>query len=1858
MKRWGALMLVVAFLVTTATMYSLNKVASAVSEETAEDVGMVLNQNNSGEDSDVAYSTEEISAESAADTSESGDEENATSSEDASANTSDSSETASADSDASGEDTTDNSDNATSDENSSDNSVTEDNAASTETTDDNSSSTEEGSDASSEASSDNQIGENTDSSEIDSTKEGTSTENPTTDNSSTENSLAGQAPAEGENAADKALTSEEDELKTEDQEGKEAEGSKAKEGTLASGDEVELTEDVVLTVSYVDEENNSIADEKEISLSESLDFTTEAPKQDGYEFMKAAIDGTEITKITAKQDANGFRYYEVALADAENAEEATVVIKENKTVVLTYIKEVIIDGGIKLTARYLDKDGVEIKEASELAITSETELKQDETTNIDGFFYVDATYNDQKVVRITPVFDEKQENTETAETDENVEAENEETENSEAVEATDNKVVIKEFIITNAANEQIVVTEDADIVFNYIKLTSEKNFEYSDEKVIVKAETTSEGAFPEGIELKVTEVNSSTENYSYDAYMNALNENAESIAKDAGLEEACQYNEANTLLYDIAFMYEGIEIQPLQGSVNVSIEFKNNQLSNDLQAVEDENIAVVHLPIKEEVKEASDINSTEEATQIKAEDVEVKTLIETTADVDNGENANETVEFKEDSFSVFAVISYQKHEPGTDTFETILGDAINFGIVANRIKIKESETNFAVNIADASDQSGNDLTNPVEQTFMAASVNGSFQLKGEDAYFIVPKEYASRITHVNEVGGDHVKFDTAYTSEEITKLVDDMRKYTRDASNDLASRKDNATVVVGNDGKYYLDIRANKPGTYYVTFNSEDMKQIAQDDWLNVYKRDDQTVVFNVTTADNISLHKFRVNDVPTGEAEMLKQANNASKTIIWNFINATNVKTCGSVVGVLLSGHSNAHFENAATSAGWVMFPDVEITSGEWHNTYDHIRQISGMAQFQAYKTIDGKDASVSGFKFNLYKWNGNNWSVVETVENDHASPHNVFFNSVTFGGDSEKTDPHYQYVSAKNVGESQDFLFAIGEINGSTDENGKAYYPDENIYYAKVTVTLQKMNEISGKGIYYRVSTPEYYTDSSLTKNTKINGNIPTFNNKTINGSVGILLRKYLNGADPGNLKFGFTIRALTSNGTNFKVLNNNVYNDGSRISYAFKFDSDSKIIYNDSIYLVITENDIPDGGSGINIKKDSSYIIARVNNPGKDNQSVDYYKLDANNSDDLNRIKSLEESVGKEGLNKDNIPFLAGHVMAKTKRSANKIANEDEVAFYNTGTGRLRIHKMVINDWDADFVRDGKEFSMLNHCTFRITNNATKNYIVFRSFVGDPQKPKMDGAVEYDGKTHKPTGNYYPVSYNRSAQWTIDNLPSGTYTVEEVGDDITFAYEPSSNSITYLYDSNLSRVTKYDVTVDGEGASSIGTGGDNYRVVYSIDLPNHYDHGPTDVKVGDNTVNNKEGSSKSHTQTVQVCNYYSLPVGPIKIAKNFTGGKWNKNMEFQFRIDPVSYTAWDSAGNGVSIPTGQPMPIGGNTIALTGKDAKKNKDGSYSAIGMFTSIPYRFEGIYYYKITEVDTGLGGVIYDTSEYYVEIKVTKKHTEFNKTYNGENMANQGNYSNTGQTTVREDFFYLGADIRYATDKKFDNVVAQCELYLGKDPKTDTPLMNEFQVNYTYGKADGSSVVFNNSLAGKLVVSKKWFDMDGKDDMSGHSPLTLYIWQRKVGEKDWHSYNAVSSVTLSDENKWTYTVDNLLIEDADGNRYEYCIKEPDEFLTEYAVTYSVTSSKGNEKFFANDSGKITVDGVNYKDPGYILNVDAKGNYGTVEILNTKIVTNVLPESGGEGTIPYMATGAAMITLAVIAMLYSRKKREK
>ncbi|MDO4404927.1 MAG: hypothetical protein Q4C09_07805, partial [Atopobiaceae bacterium] len=171
------------------------------------------------------------------------------------------------------------------------------------------------------------------------------------------------------------------------------------------------------------------------------------------------------------------------------------------------------------------------------------------------------------------------------------------------------------------------------------KIPTKTEYVYEDANMRVVAKLDDPRAIPDDAILFVNGVFENSRYYNYDAYMDALNNS---------VEGENVYDSENTLLYDVAFLYmneagETIELQPEQGAVTVSFEFKRGQLSNGIDAGSATNVEVTHLPLVDGAK----ANTTYESTGIGAGDV----VVEPMGTNVQGDNA---VEVKTDTFSVFA----------------------------------------------------------------------------------------------------------------------------------------------------------------------------------------------------------------------------------------------------------------------------------------------------------------------------------------------------------------------------------------------------------------------------------------------------------------------------------------------------------------------------------------------------------------------------------------------------------------------------------------------------------------------------------------------------------------------------------------------------------------------------------------------------------------------------------------------------------------------------------------------------------------------------------------------------------------------------------------------------------------------------------------------------------------------------------------------------------------------------------------------------------------------------------------------------------------------------------------------------
>ncbi|WP_029320902.1 Cna B-type domain-containing protein [Butyrivibrio sp. AE3004] len=784
LRRWISVMLVIALLITTGTLYAMNKAASAVTEEGAEEVGMVLSGDASGDGEDSSdFASYGLNADNSEETAEEGSSENDTSED--GLDYVEPSES---------EDTTEETTEETNTEE-----VTEEANSEAEDTDN-------GSENNSDESSENQDAENT-----------SESENSSENGSQNESEAMDETNGEGTIADGTSKTDDEEDTEDEDKADKTGKEVKAKkEKTSGLGTNLNI-QDVVLTVSYVNEDGELIVDgdgqplaeQKKISLEDSINLSaenSEVKEIEGYTFKAAKLEGEIITKIEVKTEdasnissngsdeatensdseiseeseqnntdsdttetestetestesdstetASSYKYYVVTLEDGN-----TLDIKEDKNIDFVYSGEgetktkTVIVSDVKITAHYQYIDGTEIVPSKEVSTTDTLDLTSSENVEkLENCFFSKVQYEDKKIVAIKAVEKEITEdkvkeaiekgNTKDSDaketSDENVTDETKEEKAQESqetdeaasdsdssnendtqksgrtvnvTEGDDGSIKIEEgsdntyaaYELITADGETIELTEDADLQYIYHRANKETSFTLAGEKFTVIAVLSKPECLPEGIMLKVSEVTAKTEGYNYDAYLQAMNENAESIAEANG-GEAQTYDENNTMLYDIAFVLDGVEYQPAEGTVSISFKMNEKQISEDFGVQNSEDVTVIHMPVSDEIRQS--VDSTSEATQISSSDITVDVMKE--SNVELGNDADK-IEFDTESFCIFAFTApttnswvgkglNENNNPAWIVDQ--LGDAAYFGIVADSFNGGgniDYESNLAVN---------------------------------------------------------------------------------------------------------------------------------------------------------------------------------------------------------------------------------------------------------------------------------------------------------------------------------------------------------------------------------------------------------------------------------------------------------------------------------------------------------------------------------------------------------------------------------------------------------------------------------------------------------------------------------------------------------------------------------------------------------------------------------------------------------------------------------------------------------------------------------------------------------------------------------------------------------------------------------------------------------------------------------------------------------------------------------------------------------------------------------------------------------------------------------------------------------
>ncbi|MCR5507724.1 MAG: Cna B-type domain-containing protein [Lachnospiraceae bacterium] len=588
---------------------------------------------------------------------------------------------------------------------------------------------------------------------------------------------------------------------------------------------------------------------------------------------------------------------------------------------------------------------------------------------------------------------------------------------------------------------------------------TKREYTYEDSDVSVVATLQYADAIPDDAEFIVRKVTSETPGYNYDAYIEALDNNADRIL---GGDEA-SISGSDVLLYDIAFYVvdedgDRVELQPEEGSVKISINFKKDQLSDTLDAKDDAEVKTVHLPLTDEVKES--VDTTAQATDINAYDIKVEV-------VDNNTSVEEgSTEFTLSDFSITAVLTNQgKMAPGNaETFKSVLGDASIYGIVANDVHFGgHLESTVAIgNLTGDGPLAGpkNDAGNAGVCLIGTYDPKGGGRLlidnNGNSSDFVI---YTTN-TAFNNMSSDMqrprsgVVIDTTtYSEAQIKSTVSDLISSVNTKSEALAkvSSYGFSQIVDHQNARDVIDLKSkgSGAGTYYIEFKPG---EYASAKHLKLILSEGQNIIFNIPDT-NV---KFKQYDITIGNKSWTTNGNVnedlVCQTVIFNCPNATTASTETSCAGVFVV--PKATFSNDSVSAGWVVAKKITKIGGtEWHCVYHGMPPANPCsATITATKTIDGRDPSANEkFWFDLYSVDAKgNETLICSKQN---SGKEVKFDTL--------------YYNMNDAGNTYKYKVAERDTGGTYIYDNTVYFIEHKISYDKNTNKLSvKVNKIYKDG------------------------------------------------------------------------------------------------------------------------------------------------------------------------------------------------------------------------------------------------------------------------------------------------------------------------------------------------------------------------------------------------------------------------------------------------------------------------------------------------------------------------------------------------------------------------------------------------------------------------------------------------------------------------------------------------------------------------------------------------------------------------------------------------------------------------
>ena len=1297
----------------------------------------------------------------------------------------------------------------------------------------------------------------------------------------------------------------------------------------------------------------------------------------------------------------------------------------------------------------------------------------------------------------------------------------------EAASATDSTAV---YSYTSDGTAWTKLTADTNISVTFNDGTKTV-YTYEDNDVTVTATLQHANAIPDNAELKVTPVTKTTSGYNYDAYMQAVNSNAEAVASVKGSSDSTgsdgtqnAFNENNSRLYDIAFISdktdengnaisgEKQEYEPTEGSVKISMSFKNKQLTNDIKA--DNDVSIIHLSLSDDAKKNAD--TTAEAKDITSSDVKVQ-VVSSSTPITTG--SSDQVSYDLSSFSlVLYAGSGTADSPvgGTDTYLSILGQARFYGIVANEWTQNEAETNAAVKVINANAQTGTDMTNVATQPWIVGKINGELHFKqGSNAVDLwCTYDDTSKIT--NQTGKDIAYH---YASEtDLDAAVDTLLSTPKAASTAMANvsgkvQLDNSKYVTitkdesGNESDYKIDLTSLPKGTYYV--DSTEMNLTTNGN-LHIFINSDQYIVFT-NRSDTVTLQQY---DVTIGGTKINAGSVGASGTgygdtpivaehVYWNMPNATTVSFGTSSSGLFLAPKATVTIENSCN--GWIVANKVINKGGEWHSVYQKMDKSytqPASTVFAAKKTVNtaAPDASQI-FDFNLDKWDSTSskWVNVATARNSGTD---VIFPNVSFT-------------------EAGTFIYKISE-NLPADSIYELANGAHASYYVKVVVVKTTI----GQTDYYNITSTKYYQN---------------FNNGTVDGE-------------------------LQNSNPSYAVINN-TYKSKIKLCVTKAF-SGRELTDADSFTFTLTAgtNDAATGASPMPASKGGDTVTVKKGSLTGTFGEIEFTKAGTYNYKIKETVPTGAVDGKYQGIQYDTNEHTATVVVADSGQGTLTVTSltyddgQKELTVKNTyGTASVKKQLGVTKAFS------GRELTDADSFTFTLTAGTND------AATGASPMPASKGGDTVTVKKGSLTGTFGEIEFTKAGTYHYD-IKENASGIAGVTDDttthkavvtvkdkdnngkftITVKYDDTDKNaavFTDTYSASGSTQLKVDknftgrdwakgdaftFTLTGEKDAPMPTGTSGSTLTITYDSKNHtglfgsisytkdgtytYDitenasgiAGVTDDKMTHHAVVTVEDKDNNGKFTINVKyddtdkdaavftdTYAASGSTQLKVDKNFTGRDWAEGDKFTFTL------------------TGEkdaPMPKEDSGKELTIAYNSTSTDHT----GLFGEINYTKAGVYIYDITEKASGIAGVTDDTTTHKAVVTVEDKdhNGKFTITVKYDDTdkdaaAFTDTYAASGSTQLKVDKNFTGRD--WAVGDKFTFTLKAEEnapmptgtsgstLTITYDSKDHTGLFGSISYTkagtYTYDiteKASGLGGVTDDATTHKAVVTVEDKDHNGK----------------------------------------------------------------------------------------------------------------------------------------------------------------------